>query len=176
MRGKEMKKLKCLICLISLILSLSGCDLTPSITAPNKAWGYNKKIHSLSIIYLANKLGTDETQIKQSDFLKLKVAFNNANIKTDLLFYSDLDLQGAQHLSAYSKKNTYLMIINPVHMTVGETVNITYNISLYDVGRSQKIWAADLWMPYGWTKTIYQRYDEMGQLIVDKLRASNLIN
>lgn len=60
-------------------------------------------------------------------------------------------------------------------MTTGDTVNITYNLSVYDKTPDQKIWAANLWVPYGWFSTIYQRYDEMGTLIVDKLRANGLV-
>lgn len=172
-----MKKLKYLICIVGLIILLSGCGgLNPIITTPHKAVNYNRKIHSLSIIYLASKLGTDETQIHQDDFVKLKTAFIQANIKTNLLLYSDLDLNSAQGLNILFKKNPYLMIINPVRMTTGDVCNITYNVCVYDVGLKQKIWAADLLVPCGWSKSVYQRFDEMGQLLVSKLYTSNLVS
>ncbi|GAB4222662.1 MAG: hypothetical protein Tsb005_15230 [Gammaproteobacteria bacterium] len=60
-------------------------------------------------------------------------------------------------------------------MTTGDVINITYNLSLYDTRIRKKVWIADLWLPAGWFKSIYKRYDEMGRLIVQKLEASDLI-
>jgi len=170
-----MKEIKYLICLIFILL-ISGCAINPEITSSNKAFGYHKRITSLSIIYLANKLGADESQIKQCDFKKLRTAFVDAGIKTDLFFYSEMDLNVRQHFNSYAKKNPYLLIVNPVQMTKGDLVSITYDLSLYDVKNNQKIWAADLWVPFGFIETVYERYDEMGGLIVNKLRENNLIS
>jgi hypothetical protein len=161
---------------IFIFLALTGCALQPKIIGNNIDTEYKKKISGLSIIYLAKKIGVDEQYIKRDEFEKLAIAFTNARIKTDLFFYSSLDLNNEAHLDALQKKNPYLLIIDPIAMTTGDTSNITYNLALYDVPVNKKIWVANLWVPNGWIKSIFQRYDEMGDLVVEKLVSGGLVD
>lgn len=161
---------------IFIFLALTGCSLSPKIIGHNIDSGYRKKINSLSIIYLAKKTGIHEQYIKREEFEKLSIAFTNARIKTDLFLYSSLDLNNEAYLDALQKKNPYLLIVDPVAMTTGDTCNITYNLALYDVRFNKKIWVANLWVPAGWVKGIFQRYDEMGDLVVEKLINEGLVD
>jgi hypothetical protein len=167
-----MKKIKYFVWFFCILLT--GCD--PAITASNIEPGYGKKIDSLSIIYFGNKFGRYEYNIKQNEFAQLKKPFIAAGIKTDLFYYSELDLNAKEHLQYYMKNNNFTLIVDPVKISTGDGSSVSYNLSLYDVAQDKKVWAANLLVPVGFTKGIFERHYEMGNSMVNKLINSGLIS
>ena len=162
--------------ILLVALGVSGCSFTPMMQASNKAEWHRETISSVAIIYIASKLGTDINYISDEHFSKIDDAFITAGVKTDLYLFSGMDLNGEQKIQYYSSKNDYTLIVDPIARTKGDRQDITYQLNLLDNQTNKKVWIGTLWVPWGWTDSVYTRFDEMGALIVKRLMVDGLID
>lgn len=158
-----------------LLLTLTSCSTYPILTGSVKASDYHEKISTLSIVYVGSKLGMRMSSVAPAQFKRLAIAFREASIKTDLFFRSGLELKKVEDFVRRANKNRWVLVIDPVQIAQIAGEDITYNVSLYDTKWDHKVWASVLWVPAGWTQNIFQRFEEMGRLIVGQMQKDHLI-
>jgi len=167
--------LYCLFGLCALVATLTSCALDPMLSGSVKASDYHQEITTLSVVYFGVKLGRRVLSVAPEEFHRLAIAFREASIKTDLFFYSGLALKTQEEYVRKANKNRWVLVINPVLISQLPGEDITYNLSLYDTVQRHKVWASVLWVPMGWDRNIFQRFEEMGRLIVAQMQKDHLI-
>lgn len=158
-----------------LVLLLSGCAHNVGMQRSQTNPEFHGKIDEISVILLAKKLGAHETQIEDSEFQKIKGAFQKRGIRTDALLYSAMDIDADKKFDDYAAKHNYLLILDPTSMTTGDSVSVTYNVVLLDSKEKKRLWVSNLYVPWGWTVSVFQRFDDMGEQIVGRLESDGLI-
>lgn len=154
---------------------LSSCALNVSM-GDSKNEGFYGKVDSLSIIILARNLGGDEIKVKDFEFKKINNAFKSRGIISETFINHDIDFTFFSEKNNSFSTKRYSLILNPSSTIVtGDTVNVRYILALLDNEKKKKIWGATLLVPMGWTTSAFQRFDEMGQRIAERLHADGII-
>lgn len=161
--------------ILLVVVFLSACGLTPEMYGSQKADWYSGSIDSVTIVYVAKKLGADAQKISQADFQRITSSFKEAGIDATAYFYSGMDLDAEEKIASIRESSDYMLIVDPTARTTGDTQNVTYLLSLFTKESEKKIWVATLFVPWGWTEGVFQRFDEMSALMVEQLRQDGLV-